>query len=324
MRIAVTGALGHIGSRLIREIPEAFPAAEIVLVDNLVTQRYSSLFSLPSAGKYRFIEADIVTSDLEPIFSGADAVVHLAALTDPAESFRKREEVARVNTEGTRRVARVCLKSKCPILFASTTSVYGETSLSPYAESKLEAERLLQRMGVEEGLRFVICRFGTIFGVSPGMRFSTAVNKFCWQAVMGRPLSVWRTAWTQMRPYLELGDACRTVQIILQRRLFDGGIYNVLTTHAAVSDVVRILSGLLPEVRVEWVDAEGMNLLSYRLSSDPLKSLGFEFHGDLEKGIREIVGLIRSANFHCDAPIHEEPFHKPLVIPAKAGILEET
>ena len=47
MKIAVTGALGHIGSRLIRELPAMFPEAQIVLIDDLSTQRYCSLFNLP-------------------------------------------------------------------------------------------------------------------------------------------------------------------------------------------------------------------------------------------------------------------------------------
>ena len=56
MRIVVTGALGHIGSRLIRDLPKTFPDAEIALIDNLLTQRYSSLFDLPSEGRYQFVE----------------------------------------------------------------------------------------------------------------------------------------------------------------------------------------------------------------------------------------------------------------------------
>ena len=50
MKILVTGALGHIGSRLIRNLPEHFPGCEIVMVDNMITQRYSSIFNLPVEG----------------------------------------------------------------------------------------------------------------------------------------------------------------------------------------------------------------------------------------------------------------------------------
>ena len=50
MKLIVTGALGHIGSRIIRELPVLFPGVEIVMIDNMATQRYSSLFDLPAHG----------------------------------------------------------------------------------------------------------------------------------------------------------------------------------------------------------------------------------------------------------------------------------
>src|SRR3989344_3298243 len=205
MKVVVTGALGHIGSCLIRQLKDA---DEVILVDNLLTQRYASLFDLPENKKYKFILADVTRDDLTEIFSGADYVIHLAAITDAETSHEKPAEVEQVNLEGTKRVAEACLKTGSKLFFPSTTSVYGSqekvvdeacTELkpqSPYAESKLAAEKYLAEKG-KAGLKFVICRFGTIFGWSVGMRFHTAVNKFIWQAVNGLPLSVWETAWEQ-------------------------------------------------------------------------------------------------------------------------------
>ena len=65
MKIVVTGALGHIGSKFIREIPLCFPEAEIIMIDNLSAQRYCSLFNLPVEGNYHFIEADVLNMDLK-------------------------------------------------------------------------------------------------------------------------------------------------------------------------------------------------------------------------------------------------------------------
>ena len=72
MKIIITGALGHIGSQLIREIPLDFPEAEVIMLDNLVTQRYCSLFKLPQNGKYRFIETDILTEILTVFKNATD------------------------------------------------------------------------------------------------------------------------------------------------------------------------------------------------------------------------------------------------------------
>ena len=82
MKIVVTGALGHIGSRFIREIPKAFPGAEVLLIDNMLTQRYSALFGLPFEASFRFVEADIMKAPLEELFAGADAVVAITAVQD--------------------------------------------------------------------------------------------------------------------------------------------------------------------------------------------------------------------------------------------------
>jgi len=309
MRIVVTGALGHIGSRLVRDWTLAFPDSEVVMLDDLSTQRYCSLFDLPARGKYEFFESDVLKTDLVPIFKDATAVIHLAAITDAPSSFAKRDEVEQVNLRGTETVARACLETGCALMFPSTTSVYGSQAevvdedcpisdlnpQSPYADSKMRAEQLLQELGKTEGLPFVICRFGTIFGVSPGMRFHTAINKFCWQAVMGQPITVWRTALHQRRPYLDLGDAVNAMTFIVARSVFDSRIYNVLTTNSTVADIVALISNRIPDVSVKFVDTEIMNQLSYTVSNKRFSDLGFKFRGDLQSGIDETIDLLKRA-----------------------------
>jgi dTDP-D-glucose 4,6-dehydratase len=56
MKIVIAGALGHIGSAIIRQIPSKLDVTEIVMIDNMMTQRYCSLFNLSAGVKYRFIE----------------------------------------------------------------------------------------------------------------------------------------------------------------------------------------------------------------------------------------------------------------------------
>ncbi len=310
MKIVVTGALGHIGSRLIRELPAGLEGMEILMLDNLLTQRYCSLFNLPATARYDFREADLHDADLAALFAGADAVVHLAAITDAASSFEKPEQVEHVNLRGTERVAQACVAAGCALFFPSTTSVYGTQEevvdehcspaelqpQSPYAESKLSAERYLQEMGERAGLRFAICRLGTIFGTSIGMRFHTAINKFCWQAVMGHPLTVWRTAYEQKRPYLDLGDAISAIRFILAGNHFDGQVYNVLTLNAAVRSIVEIIQATMPQTEVKFVDSRIMNQLSYDVANQRFQDLGFKFSGDLAQGIRDTIALLRQSH----------------------------
>lgn len=307
MRVVVTGALGHIGSRLIRELPAAWPGSEVVMLDNLATQRYASLYDLPASGVYEFVEGDILSADLEPLFAGADAVIHLAALTNGARTDL-RGQMERVNVEGTERVARACAAAGVALLFPSTTSVYGVADgvvgedgspdelrpQSPYAGWKLQSENLIRSLGERDGLRFAIFRMGTIFGPSVGMRFHTAVNQFCWRAVTGQPIEVWSTASHQFRPYLDLEDAVRAMTFMLRRQQFDGRVYNVLTLNATVTHVVDILSRFVPNVCVTYVDSPLMNRLSFYVDNARFAQLGFAFSGSLERGIAETVALLRS------------------------------
>lgn len=309
MKIVITGALGHIGSRVIRELPKVFSDPEIVMIDNMLTQRYCSLFNLPVEGKYHFIEADVLTTDLNPIFKDADVVLHLAAITDAASSFKNKEQVENVNYNATVKVAETCQDVKCPMIHISTTSVYGTQKnvvdedctpeelqpQSPYAESKLKEEQFLQTLGSSGKLNFIICRFGTICGISPGIRFHTAVNKFCWQAVMGQPLTIWRTALNQKRPYLVLNDAVKAITFIMKKNLFDQRIYNVLTENRTVKSIIQDIQQYVPHVDIQYVDTEIMNQLSYEVLYGRFKKQGFEFTGQVEKSIEETIQLLKAA-----------------------------
>lgn len=309
MRIVVTGALGHIGSALIRQLPLHFPDAEIVMLDNMMTQRYASLFDLPAIGRYQFIEADVRSVELRSLFAGAHTVVHLAATTDAAGSVHNAAATEANNYNATAKVAAACAETGAQLIHVSSTSVYGTQDetvseecapedlkpQSPYAESKLKEENLVRSLH-NSGLKAIICRFGTIFGPSRGMRFHTAVNKFCWQAVMQQPLSVWRTAYEQKRPYLDLTDAIRAIAFIVGHDLFDGRVYNVLTLNATVRDIVECIREFVPQLQLSFVNSPIMNQLSYEVSCARFAGRGFSFAGDLRRGIGETIALLRAAN----------------------------
>lgn len=307
--ILVTGALGHIGSLLIRRLPDLLPGARIRMLDNLSTQRYCSLFDLPSHGRYEFREGDILGDALGAAVDGASAVVHLAGVTDATGTAGTPEIVMRGNLDGTRVVAEACAARGIPILLASTTSVYGSQSdvvdescpeselkpQSPYAESKLLAERALAELGATRGLRWTACRFGTIFGSSIGMRFHTAVNKFVWQASMGLPITVWRTALDQKRPYLDLIDAVESIAFILREDVFDGEILNVVTCNATVREITEVIQRSIADLRIEFVDTKIMNQLSYHVLAQRIQDKGFRFQGNLEASIGETLRQLASA-----------------------------
>lgn len=310
MKIIITGALGHIGSRVVRELPKVFPNSEIIMIDNLLTQRYTSLFNLPANAHYRFYESDILSTELKLIFEGADAVLHLAAITDATSSFQNREQVESVNYDGTVRVAETCKEVGCPMIHLSSTSIYGTQNelvdedcsyedlnpQSPYAETKLKEENFLRSFGSDEAFQFVIFRFGTICGTSPGMRFHTAVNKFCWQAVTGQPLTVWSTAKNQKRPYLALSDAIGAITYFMKKKLYNRETYNVLTDNLTVDAIIETIGQFIPKIKINHVDSEIMNQLSYEVSNRKICKVGFEFTGSISDNITQTINLLQLKN----------------------------
>ena len=127
-------------------------------------------------------------------------------------------------------------------------------------------------------LKFVICRFATIFGPSIGMRFHTAVNKFCWQAIIGKPLTVWETALDQERPYLGVKDAVKTIKFLLKNDVFDNEIYNVLSSNKTVREIINYIRFYVPDLEISMVKSKIMNSISHNVESTKLQSKGIKLN----------------------------------------------
>ena len=300
--VLVTGALGHIGSALIRDPALLAGARVVTLVDDLSTQRYCSLFNLPTGVDYSFLEGDVASVVTRELLTDVDAVVHLAGTVDPLRSLSEPEALRENNLRITDHVVRACHDTETALIFASSTSVYTPsgpvvdettTEVNPggaYAQCKLEEEALIS--SALQGYPFVIFRLGTIFGPSPGMRFQTAVNKFCWQAATGVPVNVWTTALNQMRPYLALPDCTAALSKAISHDIFPGRIVNAVTCNVTVADVLMCIRKLGFDPVVNEIDSPIMSTLSFVASTALAENLGFEFRGDLSHGVAETMGVI--------------------------------
>jgi len=282
----------------------------VYLVDNFLTQRYVSLFELPQGIDFVFREVDILSEEMKGIIEDSDVLVHLAAVTNAEKSFEKNEEVEKINKRGLDRVAGLCADAGCSILFPSSTSVYGtqrevmdedcpEEDLkpqSPYAESKIFGERLLKKISSERGLKYVTLRLGTIFGYSIGMRFHTAVNKFIWQASVGQPVTVWKTALNQKRPYCGLRDCVNAINFFVADDHFDNQVYNIVTANFTVQDIMDVIKNHIPGIHISFVDSPIMNQLSYEVSSKKSQELGLTYSESIEDSVRETLLKLRNVN----------------------------
>lgn len=309
MNILVTGALGHIGSRLIRHFAQSSAVETVRILDNLSTDRYCSLFDLPQSLRYEFVEGDVRDSErVGQCMENMDAVIHLAAITNAPETIGSRAaETFEVNFGGTELVLAAAGAAKVRhLIFVSTTSVYGpmdgvasETTpreglrpQSPYAEAKLKAEEEVLNAHTPDGLATTVLRFGTIFGTSPGMRFHTAVNRFIFQACTGLPLTVWENALDQMRPYLDLMDAVNALAFALENPRIAGKLYNAVTLNATVREIVAAIRKCVPELEVIQTPHPMLNQVSYVVDGARFVEAGFRYQGSLEESVNETVALL--------------------------------
>ena len=306
-KVLVTGALGHIGSALIKFLPSKLKNSRYIILDNFLTERYCSLYNLKrDKNKIEFIEFDVSKDSLDIFKDKVDIVIHLAAITNAAESFSIKDKLFKNNTNCTKKVVNFCKNYKKKLIFISSTSVYGSQSnivyedstsnnlnpQSPYAECKLKEEKLITKALKDENL-YTILRFGTIYGKSSGMRFHTAVNKFCFQAAFNLPITVWETAFNQKRPYLSLNDACRAINHVINKNFFNNEIYNVLTKNMTVKDIINIIKKSKPNLEIKFVKSRIMNQLSYEVSNLKFSNTKFQFkERNILTDIRNEIKLI--------------------------------
>lgn len=304
--ILVTGGLGHIGSAFIKSIKKN-EFKKIIIIDNLATQRYSSLFKDNSTVKFEFYDYDILDEKIIKLFRNIDIVIHLAAITDATNSFKNSKQIRKINNIGSKKIIKYCSKYNCKLIFPSTTSVYGSQDelvdenckikdlkpQSPYADYKLKIELYLKQFSKTNKINFVILRLGTIFGISSGMRFHTAVNKFCWLSSINQPLTVWETAMFQKRPYLGLNDATNCFKFIIQKNIFDKEIYNIVSSNSTVKNIIDNIKHV-KKVKIKFVKTRIMNQLSYEISSSKIKKHGFIFKDNIKKGILNTLNQLKN------------------------------
>ena len=98
-------------------------------------------------------------------------------------------------------------------------------------------EKMLQK--VSKNIKYITYRFGTISGISSGMRFHTAVNKFCLNASLNDDITVYKTALNQYRPYLSLKDAFKVFKFTIENDFFKNDIYNALSENCTVNQILH-------------------------------------------------------------------------------------
>jgi len=306
MNILITGCCGHIGSYLVDNIHKIKKIKKCFIVDNFNSTQINSLFNSKKKNNLKFYNLDLTKKSSLSKFNKIDYVVHLASMTNAAGSFNKKNEMYKNNIDCMKNIIEFSKKRKSKLIHISSTSVYGkQASLvdescenkylkpqSPYADIKLMEEKMLQK--VSKNIKYITYRFGTISGISSGMRFHTAVNKFCLNASLNDDITVYKTALNQYRPYLSLKDAFKVFKFTIENDFFKNDIYNALSENCTVNQILHKIKRFKKKIKVKFVYSKIMNQLSYHVDKSKLNKEGLYLKNKIISDIEDTMKLLKN------------------------------
>ena len=302
MKLIITGSCGHIGSYLAEKIYLIPKIKEVILIDNLSSNRYISLFNLRKKNNYKFYQIDLSKKNSLKRFKGVSYLIHCASMTNAEKSFSVEKEMFRNNLECMKNVINFCEKNNVKLVHLSSTSVYGKQAKlvdencekkylkpqSPYAKIKLIEENMLKK---SNKLIYNTFRLGTIAGYSKGIRFHTAVNKFCLNAALNEKISVYKTAMNQYRPYLSIRDVFKLFKFCIEKNFFKNDIFNALSGNYTVKQIISKIEKRKKNVGIKLVKTKIMNQLSYQVDDNKIRTHGLKLNSDLQKDVDNTLKL---------------------------------
>ena len=303
MKILITGGLGHIGSYLLENIDKIKFIKKIYIIDNLSTNRYCSLFNLPKTNKkIYFYQNDLSLKNALKNFKKVDVVLNLASLTDAEGSLKIKNKIYRNNLGIFDNILKYCKKNSSKLIHISSTSVYGEQRglvdenckklkpKSPYAEIKVKEENILKK----NKIKFVSYRFGTISGVSKGMRFHTAINKFCLYSVLGKPLPIWKSMMNKPRPYLSLRDAFKVIKFTIENNFFNNETFNILSENLTLKKIIGYFKKYKKTIKIKYEKSKLINQYSYRVSNEKFTRKALLLKSNIHHDIKFTLKMFRN------------------------------
>jgi UDP-glucose 4-epimerase len=303
-RVLVTGGAGFIGSHLIdRLVDEGY---DVRVIDNLYSGKLENIERHIKRGKVDFVKGDIRDASLvKKSLVGVDAVFHLAAIISVPFSVSNPELTLDVNLAGTTTLLNACSeKNVDKFIFVSSCAVFGDTKIlpvnenettnpiSPYAESKLLAERdclSFQQRGL---LQSVVLRFFNVYGPRQGMNdYSGVITRFINRAKQKKSLTIYGDG-SQTRDFVNVNDIVQALYACLKSSSANGEIFNIgsgkPTSITELAKTVLELTGQNLEIRYELARAGDIKD-SYADISKAKKLLNYEPKVTLRDGLRAML-----------------------------------
>lgn len=308
MVVLVTGGAGYLGSQLIRDLPRwaPFKGETVRILDNMLREKYVSLWDLPKGRRYEFLDGDVrKPEDVKQAVRDATAVFSLSDITNAPVSFERKELTWETNHKGALNLFETALAAGVrKFVYTSSCSLYGPTNgvvdetaeckpVSPYGESKLAAETTMKSRAAEAGFDWTSLRLGTVHGWTIGMRFDTIINRFTYLAAQGRPLTVFDTAWREKRPYVHVKDVMAAYKIAATKPKAKGQVLNVVGENANMETVINAIKAVIPGIQVTTTKTPSLNQLSYEVDCARIAKLGYRPKVPIADGVREMLEVFR-------------------------------
>jgi len=256
-RYLLTGAAGFIGSHLASSLLDQ--GHDVIGADSFTDYyargvKEANLRPLGASPRFSFVDADLSSADLAPLVDGVDGVFHLAAQPGVRGSWGNSFAVyVRDNLVATQRLFEATARARVRIVFASSSSVYGNAEayptaedvrprpISPYGVTKLSCEHLAGAYTDSLALDVVALRYFTVYG--PRQRPDMAFTRLTRAVVRGEEFHVYGTG-EQSRDFTYVADAVAATQAAMERAP-SGAIYNVGGgAEASLRDVIELCERL--------------------------------------------------------------------------------
>ena len=304
--VLVTGGAGFIGSHLVdRLVAEGF---EVGVLDNLSTGKPENLKYHLENGSLRFVRGDLLDGQaVREALKNAEAVFHLAAITSVPYSVKHPDATRRVNVEGTRSLLEACLRKGVErFIYVSSCAVYGEPEylpvdekhparpISPYAETKLEAERLCREFQEKYGLKTTIVRPFNVYG--PRMRggqYGGVIARFIERLRSNKPPIIYGDG-RQTRDFIHVWDVVNALMLTLNCQNAAGEMFNVASGVAtSIVELAKLVMQLLGADGLKPIfrPARGGDIRQSYADIRKAKAwLGYEPRISLKEGITALAG----------------------------------
>ena len=248
MKYVVTGGAGFIGSHLIEKLVKQGDV--VTVLDNLNTGKIENLKSVSK--KINFVQNDIRDFEvLRSLMENVDGVFHQAAMASVQDSFRIPEKFHDVNVNGTENIFKIAKEFGIKVVYASSSSVYGDTSIlpttesdekrpiNPYAKTKLEKDKLAEQYA-KNGLKVIGLRYFNVFGPRQSKEYAGVIKLFLERIQQGLPPLV-NGDGLQIRDFVYVDDAVNA-NILSMESDIDFEFFNIGTgTTISILDLANII-----------------------------------------------------------------------------------